>query len=71
MTPVPNFSYDFIDMNVKKGFKFPYNFVFNEENFNTDKIGIQIGFIYQENSISEILSNFNSQEEDIFPKIIL
>ena len=68
MAPFPNIIYDITAKNGKKSFKFPYNFVFNEENFNTDKIEIQIGFIYQENSISEILSNFDSQEVDIFQK---
>ena len=57
-------------MNGKKSFKFPNNFVFNGELFNADKNETQIGFVYQENSISEILSNFNSQEVDIFQKII-
>ena len=49
---VPNFIYDFIAMNGKRSFKFPNNFVFNEELFNIDKNETQIGFVYQENSIS-------------------
>ena len=46
-------------------FKAPNNFSFEEEFFRTYKSDTQIGYVYQENSVSQILSNL-----DLFPKIM-
>ena len=70
MAPIPNIIYDFIAKNGKGSFKIPNNFDFDEEIFNTDKNETQIGYAYQENSISHILSSLNPKDVKICPKII-
>jgi hypothetical protein len=70
MAPIPNIVYDFIAKNGKGSFKVPNNFDFNEEVFSTDKNDTQIGYVYQENSISQLLSNLNPKDVIICPKII-
>ena len=70
MAPIPNTIYDFIAKNGKGSFKDPNNFDFDEEVFSTDKNDTQVGYVYQENSISQILSNLNPDKLIICPKII-
>ena len=70
MVPIPNIVYDFIAKNGKDSFKVPNSFDFDEDVFSTDKNDTQIGYVYQENSISQILSNLNPKEVIICPKII-
>ena len=70
MAPIPNIIYDFIAKNGKGSFKISNNFDFDEEIFNTDKNETQIGYVYQENSISHILSSLNPKDVKICPKII-
>ena len=70
MAPIPNIIYDFIAKNGKGSFKIPNNFDFDGEIFNTDKNETQIGYAYQENSISHILSSLNPKDVKICPKII-
>lgn len=70
MAPIPNTIYDFIAKNGKGSFKDPNGFDFDEEVFSTDRNDTQVGYVYQENSISQILSNLNPEKLIICPKII-
>ena len=70
LCPLPNIIYDFIAKNGKKSFKNPDDFIFEEDLFSTDISEKQIGYVYQESSISQILSNLNSEKVTICPKIM-
>ena len=70
LTPLPIIIYDFIARNGKNSFKYPNNFHFNEDFFSTEKNERQIGYIYQENSVSQFLSNVNPKDIDLCPKIM-
>lgn len=70
LCPIPNIIYDFIAKNGKNSFKNPNDFIFEEDLFSTDKSETQIGYVYQETSISQILSNLNSEKVTICPKIM-
>ena len=70
LCPIPNIIYDFIAKNGKNSFKNPNDFIFEEDLFSTDKSDTQIGYVYQETSISQILSSFNSEKVTICPKIM-
>ena len=70
LAPIPNIIYDVIAKNGKNCFKDPQKFNFDEELFSTDINGTQIEYVYQENSISKILSNFTSKQVNICPKIM-
>ena len=70
LTPLPIIIYDFIARNGKNSFKYPNNFNFNEDFFSTEKNDRQIEYIYQENSVSQFLSNVNPKDIDLCPKIM-
>ena len=70
MAPIPNIVYDFIDKNGKGSFRTPNNFDFDEDIFSIEKNDIQIGYVYQQNSISQLLSNLDPENIIICPKII-
>ena len=70
LTPLPIIIYDFIARNGKNSFKYSNNFHFNEDFFSTKKTDRQIEYIYQENSVSQFLSNVNPKDIDLCPKIM-
>ena len=70
LTPLPIIIYDFIARNGKNSFKYSNNFHFNEDFFSTKKNDRQIEYIYQENSVSQFLSNVNPKDIDLCPKIM-
>lgn len=70
LAPIPSIIYDFIAKNGKDSFKSPNDFFFDEEIFSTEKSDTQIGYVYQEASISKILSNLNPEKIIICPKIM-
>jgi len=70
LCPIPNIIYDFIAKNGKNSFKNPKDFIFEEDIFSTDKSETQIGYVYQETSIAQILSSFDSEKVTICPKIM-
>ena len=70
LAPIPNFVYDFIAKNGINSFRTPNKFSFEEEFFCSDNSDTQIGYVYQEASVSKILSNLDLTEVNICPKIM-
>ena len=71
LAPIPNFVYDFIAKNGINSFRTPNKFSFEEEFFCSDNSDTQIGYVYQEASVSKILSNLDLTEVNIFFNILL
>ena len=70
LAPIPNIIYDYISKNGKDGFRTPNDFIFDEEFFCIERSDTQIGYVYQEASISQILSNLDAEKVKICPKIM-
>jgi len=70
LAPIPSIIYDFISKNGKDSFNSPNDFIFDEEIFSTERNDTQIGYVYQKASITQILSNLNTEKVIICPKIM-
>ena len=70
LAPIPNIIYDYVAKNGVNSFKTPNEFHFDEDVFSPDKNEKQIGYIYQEASVSQIISSLDTKELNICPRII-
>ena len=70
LSPLPNIVFDIIAKYGKKCFDEADKFDFNDELFSINDNKKQIGIIYQESSIVQILSNFDLNKLIICPKIM-
>lgn len=69
LAPVPDKVFDYIIKYGKICFKNPNDYKFDEEYFSPDRNKKQIGIVYEQNSISQIVS-FLKGKEQLAPKIM-
>ena len=70
LSTIPTSIYESIAKYGKKSFKNPSKFNFDESFFSTDKNEIQIGYVYEQNSIANLISELKDKGLKICPKIM-